>query len=215
MFGCLSDDGRQTAQHWTSWADYGSSRAKNWYGKAQWCSRADSKFAPSQWDTALFCNNVSHWMGTSQKSTLYTEWCNLLILRHSERNIVEIVLEKSFYSWYISVHRTFFIFVQFVVVKVFLCGSDALIQTSVIYFQILFYRSYSPFSEKLILRRLWYFCVNSIDFNIPNVIQFGSLCLCSANLCSAYTLGCKSDPVDDQMVCCFYASALNINEYWK
>ena len=32
------------------------------------CSRADSRFAPSQWETALLCNDVSHWLGASLAS---------------------------------------------------------------------------------------------------------------------------------------------------
>ena len=32
--------------------------------------RANSRFAPSQWETALLCNNVSHWLGASLKSAL-------------------------------------------------------------------------------------------------------------------------------------------------
>ena len=32
--------------------------------------RADSRFAPSQWETALLCNGVSHWLGASLKSAL-------------------------------------------------------------------------------------------------------------------------------------------------
>ena len=35
-------------------------------------SRADSRFAPSQWETALLCNDVSHWLGTSLESPLQT-----------------------------------------------------------------------------------------------------------------------------------------------
>ena len=30
--------------------------------------RADSRFAPRQWETALLCNDVSHWLGASLKS---------------------------------------------------------------------------------------------------------------------------------------------------
>ena len=30
----------------------------------------DYRFAPSQWETALFCNDVSHWMGASLESAL-------------------------------------------------------------------------------------------------------------------------------------------------
>ena len=33
-------------------------------------SRADSRFAPSQWETALLCNAVSHWLGTNLESAL-------------------------------------------------------------------------------------------------------------------------------------------------
>ena len=28
----------------------------------------DSRFAPNQWETALFCNDVSHWLGATLKS---------------------------------------------------------------------------------------------------------------------------------------------------
>ena len=28
-------------------------------------TRVDSRFAPSQWETALLCKDVSHWLGTS------------------------------------------------------------------------------------------------------------------------------------------------------
>ena len=33
--------------------------------------RADSRFAPSQWETALLCNDVSHWLGASLESAMY------------------------------------------------------------------------------------------------------------------------------------------------
>ena len=34
--------------------------------------RADSRFAPSQWETALLCNDVSHWLGARVESALNT-----------------------------------------------------------------------------------------------------------------------------------------------
>ena len=34
--------------------------------------RADSRFVPSQWDTVLLCNDVSHWMGASLQSACYS-----------------------------------------------------------------------------------------------------------------------------------------------
>ena len=39
--------------------------------------RADSMFAPSPWDTGLFCNDVSYWMGASLESTLNCIHCEL------------------------------------------------------------------------------------------------------------------------------------------
>ena len=32
--------------------------------------RADSRFAPSQWETALLCNDFSHWLGASVESAM-------------------------------------------------------------------------------------------------------------------------------------------------
>ena len=32
--------------------------------------RGDSRFAPNQWETALFCNDVSHWLSTSLELAL-------------------------------------------------------------------------------------------------------------------------------------------------
>ena len=43
--------------------------AVHWNGSAI-IFRADSRFAPSQWETALLCNAVSHWLGTSLESIL-------------------------------------------------------------------------------------------------------------------------------------------------
>ena len=33
--------------------------------------RAVSRFVPSQWETVLLCNDVSHWLGASLESTLH------------------------------------------------------------------------------------------------------------------------------------------------
>ena len=35
------------------------------------CIRADSRFAPSQWESALLCNNVSHWLAINLESSLH------------------------------------------------------------------------------------------------------------------------------------------------
>ena len=47
--------------------------------------RADSRFVPSQWETALLCNSVSHWLGANVKSALYmVPWA--FIEGHSHKN---------------------------------------------------------------------------------------------------------------------------------
>ena len=35
--------------------------------------RADSRFVPSQWETALLCNGVSHWRGANLESALLSQ----------------------------------------------------------------------------------------------------------------------------------------------
>ena len=42
--------------------------------------RANARFAPSQWETALLCSNVSHWLGASLESALYHECLNQMQL---------------------------------------------------------------------------------------------------------------------------------------
>ena len=41
-------------------------------GAIKQINRADFRFAPSQWETALLCNDVSHWLGASLESALIT-----------------------------------------------------------------------------------------------------------------------------------------------
>ena len=45
--------------------------------------RADSRFVPSQGETALLCNDVSHWLGANLESTLYLEQHHLQDFRES------------------------------------------------------------------------------------------------------------------------------------
>ena len=51
-------------------------------------SGADSRFAPSQWETILLCNDVSHWLGANQESTPHERYDEQLIhadTLHSDR----------------------------------------------------------------------------------------------------------------------------------
>ena len=51
---------------------------------------ADSRFAPSQWETALLCNDVSHWLNASLESALFhcstyvvqTDSCHWIPISH-------------------------------------------------------------------------------------------------------------------------------------
>ena len=36
-----------------------------------WYYRANSRFAPSQWEMALLCNDISHWLDANFESALY------------------------------------------------------------------------------------------------------------------------------------------------
>ena len=38
--------------------------------------RADSRFAPSQWERTLLCNDVSHWLGANLESSLLVQKWN-------------------------------------------------------------------------------------------------------------------------------------------
>ena len=40
-------------------------------------ARADSRFAPGQWETSLQSNAISHWLGANLDSALYTKTCTL------------------------------------------------------------------------------------------------------------------------------------------
>ena len=40
----------------------------------EWVSRAHSRFAPSQWETSLQSNAVTHWLGTNLESALSQQW---------------------------------------------------------------------------------------------------------------------------------------------
>ena len=48
-----------------AWLDCGDSMSNIYIG------RADSWFEPSQWETVLLCNDISHWLGANMESALY------------------------------------------------------------------------------------------------------------------------------------------------
>ena len=75
----LGADTRKPSIHpiWSGWAELhleqtsaSTTRRGSTAAGLLYC-RADSRFAPSQWETALLCNDVSHWLGASLESALY------------------------------------------------------------------------------------------------------------------------------------------------
>ena len=61
--------------------------------RLRYCNRADSRFAPSQWETALLCNGVSHWLGASLESALLQD-------SHLSHDLILYIHNyRSFYCW--------------------------------------------------------------------------------------------------------------------
>ena len=56
--------------------------------------RADSRFAPSQWETALLCNHISHWLGASLESALH---------RNSKSITISFALIQFLMNWLLSI----------------------------------------------------------------------------------------------------------------
>ena len=79
---------------WSSWVVCSvSSRSDSWMSTTlltMHLAVADSMFAPSQWETALLCNDVSHWLGASIESALQLHQENIAVWNHSA--IVGILL---------------------------------------------------------------------------------------------------------------------------
>ena len=59
-------------------------------------SRADSRLAPSQWETSLQSNAVSHWLGTSLESVLFL---SSLLNQCNSCEDRTIVIVSSFWYW--------------------------------------------------------------------------------------------------------------------
>ena len=53
--------------------------------------RADSRFAPSQWEMALLCNDVSHLLGASLESTLSIPSCHSAYSLFDDNNMIYVL----------------------------------------------------------------------------------------------------------------------------
>ena len=54
--------------------------------------RADSRFAPSQWGTALLCNAISHWLGANLESALHVSY----VLHILEAGVMK---DDTYFCW--------------------------------------------------------------------------------------------------------------------
>ena len=71
-------------------------------------TRADSRFAPRQWETALLCNDVSHWLCANLKSAPNNPSRNSLCAREPDQcDLCTVALlmllltkHKLIYRWY-------------------------------------------------------------------------------------------------------------------
>ena len=60
--------------------------------------RADSRFAPSQWETALLCNDVSRWLGASLESALKA-WCAFIFGHECVQWAVVVTFPYGIWCW--------------------------------------------------------------------------------------------------------------------
>ena len=64
--------------------------------------RADFRFAPSQWEMVLLCNDFSHWLGASLESALRLAWFNGSINNSLHRKffLPQCILAWDFINYY-------------------------------------------------------------------------------------------------------------------
>ena len=57
-------------------------------------TRADSRLAPSQWETSLQSNAVSHWLGTNLESALHTILSAIIVWLHYDDVIMSMMASR-------------------------------------------------------------------------------------------------------------------------
>ena len=75
--------------------------------------RADSKFALSQWETALLCNEVSRWLGANLESDLGFYFMGTHIFTFSDTTMPFrlAVVKISLQIWFIYTHVHIYIYI--------------------------------------------------------------------------------------------------------
>ena len=72
-FECCEDRGQGCHSTPASSRVVGCRGEHKYNGRPSCRVRSDSRLAPSQWETALLCNDVSHWLGANLESSLVVE----------------------------------------------------------------------------------------------------------------------------------------------
>ena len=103
----IKDVLRQRCAHWKTihilvMGDGVNSKPWEFIRNRAWMNhRADSSFVPSQWETALLCNNISHWLGASLESALNNRiwWlCLVPISTTRSARYLGLYKENTFYE---------------------------------------------------------------------------------------------------------------------
>ena len=80
-------------------------------GKAWFCffyncavlCRDDFTFAPNQWETALLCNDVSHWQGASLESTLLMMCTHYLFAHYTNKTLLSSLCRCIWRYWIVKI----------------------------------------------------------------------------------------------------------------
>ena len=76
------------------------------YFSHNYLHRADSRLAPSQWETALLCN-ISHWLGTKLESALFT-WTYVEMFCFNVCNYSYFLIWQKLYHHHKDLHSCHF-----------------------------------------------------------------------------------------------------------
>ena len=119
----LEDDSSLWTDSWESWTSGAYSNLEgygwNWpvlnlkmaQNDTKHMHRTDSRFNPSQWEMALFCNDITHWLGASLESALYAYFFGWTLCASEALSAVTMIVKWmivqriSIQSSYLNINR--------------------------------------------------------------------------------------------------------------
>ena len=164
-----------------------------------WQHRADSRFASSQWETALLCNDVSHWLDADLKSALQHVQTTIAFGRSPRVKIYPICMHQGCdlipLTW-LTPHWTLISYVTLTWLTLVtadfnvLWNRHKLIKHGLAYIYLLHGTRHNPprvIHQKI--RRLWEIKSGSVIYLIGRCLLGRILMLCGMqNLLSFFTL---------------------------